>query len=99
MYRTNKYSLCRLVNSKNVSWIEPNGGYTMWLKFDKTKLTYEEINRAFQSHKVRLAFGRDFFPFPEARKYFRLAIASLNEAEIVEGVNRLAESIKEIYQK
>lgn len=82
---------------KNIGWIEPNGGFTMWFWLCNTKLSYEEINKIYLNHKVRLAIGRDFYPQPDNKKYFRLAIASLNEDEIAEGINRLSQAIKNIY--
>ena len=85
------------IKNKNVSWIEPNGGFTIWLSLKNIKLGYEELNKIFLSHKIRLALGKDFFPHPEKSKHFRISIASLNEKEIVEGIERLSKAIKQIY--
>jgi DNA-binding transcriptional MocR family regulator len=80
-----------------VSWIEPNGGFTIWMSMNNTKLTYDEINKIFYNNKIRLATGRDFFSNPVKNKYFRLAIASLDEEEITEGLERLSDAVREIY--
>ena len=85
------------IKNKNVSWIEPNGGFTIWLSMQNIKQGYEELNKIFLYHKIRLALGKDFFPRPEKKKYFRLSIASLDEKEIVEGIERLSKAIKQIY--
>ncbi len=85
------------VKNKNVSWIEPNGGFTIWLSMKGARLTYDELNNIFLSCKIRLALGKDFFPNSEKKKYFRLSIASLDEKEIVEGIERLSKAIKQIY--
>ena len=85
------------IKNKNVLWIEPNGGFTIWLSLLNIKLGYEELNKIFLSHKIRLAMGKDFFPHPEKNKHFRISIASLNEKEIVEGIERLSNAIKQIY--
>ncbi len=91
-------SLQEKIKHKNVTWIEPNGGYTIWLKVKDTKLSYTELNSVFHSHGIRLAAGKDFFLHPQKEKYFRLAIASLDEAEIEEGINRLAKSFYRIFK-
>lgn len=85
------------IKNRNVSWIEPNGGFTIWLSMAKANRSYEEINQIFLSHKIRLALGKDFFPATHAKKYFRLAIASLDENEITTGIERLASAISDIY--
>jgi DNA-binding transcriptional MocR family regulator len=87
------------IRNKHVSWIEPNGGFTIWLSMEKTKCSYEEINKIFLLYKIRLALGKDFFPGWDNRKYFRLSIASLNESEITEGIGRLAQAVTAIYEK
>ncbi len=87
------------INNKNVTWIEPNGGFTIWLSMNNITLNYKELNKIFQSYKIRLALGKDFFPHPEKKKYFRLAIASLDEKEIVEGIERLSKAVKHIYNR
>lgn len=90
--------LMKKIKNKNVSWIEPNGGFTIWLSMDNTKLNYDEINEIFSKHKIRLATGSDFFPEPIENKYFRMAIASLDEEEIIKGIARLSNAIEDIYQ-
>ena len=85
------------IKNKNISWIEPNGGYTIWFTFKNTKKSYYEIDRIFHKNKVRLALGKDFYPDNEPDQHFRIAIASLNDDEIVEGIKRLSGAINEIY--
>ncbi len=60
-------------------------------------LDYDHLNKIFESYKIRLALGKDFFPHEEKEKYFRLAIASLDEKEIVEGIERLSKAVDHIY--
>ena len=85
------------IKNKNITWIEPNGGFTIWLTMNNLNLTYEEINRILRSNKIRLAIGRDFFLQSEKKKHFRLSIASLDEKEIIEGIDRLKKAVKQIY--
>lgn len=86
-----------LITNKNISWVAPNGGFTIWMTLNNLKPGYEEINKVFLSHKIRAALGKDFFLSSEKCKYLRLAIASLNEKEIVEGIKRLASALTQIY--
>jgi DNA-binding transcriptional MocR family regulator len=85
------------IRNENVTWIAPNGGFTIWLTMHNLKTGYEEINKIFLAHKIRVALGKDFFPAEDKNKHLRLAIASLNEKEITEGVDRLSSAIKQIY--
>jgi len=87
------------IRNQNVNWIEPNGGFTIWITLKNTDLEYDDLHEIFQQHKIRLALGRDFFPYPVKDKHFRLAIASLNEDEIVEGIERFSQAIKQIYNE
>ncbi len=85
------------IKNKNVKLVAPNGGFTIWITLGNLKTSYEEINEIILSKKVRAALGKDFFPKAEKEKHLRLAIASLNEDEIVLGIERLAGAIEQIY--
>jgi DNA-binding transcriptional MocR family regulator len=89
--------LDKKIKNKNVTWIEPNGGFTIWLTMKNVKQNYDELNKICLSYKVRVAMGKDFFAYPEVKKYIRLSISSLNEEEIIEGIDRLSKAIKQIY--
>ncbi|MBU2491585.1 MAG: PLP-dependent aminotransferase family protein [Bacteroidetes bacterium] len=90
--------LQKKIKNKNIKWIEPNGGFTIWLMLENVKIDYDDMNKIFYKNKIRTALGKDFYPNPEKKKYCRLSIASLDENEIVEGIERLAKSFKEIYK-
>ena len=85
------------IKNKNISLIQPNGGFTIWLTMNNLNTSYEEINKIFRSNNIRLAIGRDFFLQSEKQKHFRLSIASLDEKEIIEGIERLKKAVKQIY--
>ncbi|MFH0736921.1 MAG: PLP-dependent aminotransferase family protein [bacterium] len=87
------------INNKNVSWIEPNGGFTLWLTLKNIKFNYDELENIFNSFKIRLAIGKNFFPKQNNLKCYRLSISGLNENEIPEGIKRLSEAINYIYNK
>ena len=83
--------------NKNITWIEPNGGFTIWITLHNLNTEYAEINRILNSHKVRVALGKDFYPDGEKEKHIRIAISSLNEYEIKEGFKRLFNALNDIY--
>lgn len=89
--------LHKKIKNKNIKWIEPNGGFTIWLTLENVKMNYDDMNKIFYKNKIRTALGKDFYPYPEKKKYCRLSIASLDENEIIEGIERLSKSFKEIY--
>lgn len=91
--------LRRKITNKNVTWNDPNGGFTVWLTLKNTNLGYDKICTIFTANNIRLALGKDFFPVPAREKYFRMAISTLNEAEITEGITRLAKAITQIYRE
>ena len=86
------------INNANVTWIDPNGGFTVWLTMKQTKVDYDAIAEIFTANKIRLAAGKDFFPVPAKEIHFRMAISTLNEDEISEGITRLATAITQIYR-
>jgi DNA-binding transcriptional MocR family regulator len=86
------------ISSKNITWIEPNGGFTIWITLHNLKTEYAEINRILKSHKIRVALGKDFYPDMEKEKHIRIAISTLNEDEIKEGIKRLFNALNEIYK-
>jgi DNA-binding transcriptional MocR family regulator len=86
-----------MITNKEITWVAPNGGFTIWMTLNNLKSGYEEINNIFLSHRIRAALGKDFFYGSEKCKYIRLAIASLNEKEIVEGIGRLSSALTQIY--
>ncbi len=85
------------IKNKNVSWIEPNGGFTLWIKMIDCPIGYDAISDIFERNSIRVALGKDFFPIDDKEKYFRMAISSLNEEEIAKGIERLARGIEEVY--
>lgn len=91
-------TLKKTIRKKNVTWLEPDGGFTIWMTMKNVKQSYDELNQIFLSHKIRVALGKDFYPIDDAQKHFRLTIASLDENEITEGINRLKSAIDQIYK-
>ena len=86
------------ITHKKVSWIEPNGGYVLWVCLEDIHVDDATLHQKFVQKGVRVAFGKVFFPRPVKKTYLRLSIASLNEEEIVEGICRLGRAVDQIYE-
>ena len=70
-------------------WIEPNGGYTIWVRVFIPGISEEDLVAAMAERKVRILPGGTHFIDPEKGVYFRLSIAHLDEDEIAEGIRRV----------
>ena len=80
---------------QGIEWTKPSGGYTLWVRMPR-QLSLSGFQRAFHPHGVLVAPGMLFFPDARTSEYFRMSIATLNEAEITEGVQRLGRALREI---
>ncbi len=78
-----------------VSWTEPAGGYTLWVKLPK-KLPKEELLKRILPFGVAVSPGEYYFLRKGPSQYFRISIAVLNEEEIREAVRRLGRALDEI---
>ncbi len=88
--------LDRHLDKTKVTYIEPNGGFTIWITFKKVNSTYKKIEEIFTKHEIRLTCGNNFYLSESNEKSFRLSISQLNEREIEIGIIKLAEAINEI---
>ena len=75
--------------SKVLSFREPPGGLAIWARVSPDVCVSEWVRRADEAG-VLVQDGRHFFPDGRARQYLRLGYARHDEAELVEGVRRLA---------
>lgn len=88
--------LRRRVRPEWASWIEPNGGYLVWLTLTQVRGRVADWPQVMLRHGVRVADGRDFFASEPGRVHLRLSIAGVDETEIAIGVRRLAAALSEI---
>ncbi|WP_346354446.1 PLP-dependent aminotransferase family protein [Azotosporobacter soli] len=79
------------------SWREPSGGYLVWLKLAELKGKTPDLPEILRRHGVHAAFGDSFFLSKSADLHLRLSISQLNEAEIVRGIECLAQALAEVY--
>ena len=79
---------------KSVSWTRPEGGLFLWLTLpkhmDATKLLAKAIE-----NKVAYVAGVDFYPAGDVFNDMRLNFSYSSKEQIVEGLKRLAQTIKD----
>jgi len=74
---------------EKAEWIEPLGGFTIWVKLKADIGDLSAIDRLAASG-VSVADGSNFFYSPTRENYFRLSICNCSEDEIEEGVKRIS---------
>ena len=83
---------------ENVTWTEPEGGYTIWGSLGKSYVSEKTFKETLLKHRVMVSPGHYYFSQSHPRKHFRLSIATLNEEEIREGIKRLGKALRELEQ-
>ena len=78
-----------------LTWTQPSGGYTLWLKVHDRKRSEQEWISCFTRAGVKLAPGSGHFNGEPDGVYFRLSIAERNEVEIREGLRRMGIALQE----
>ena len=79
-----------LTADHRITWAEPCGGYTIWLRLDDPAQTEDRVVAALSDAGVMVLPGSYHFHGASEGIYFRISIAHLEEADIVEGIRRLA---------
>ncbi len=82
------------VMPKDVSWTHPEGGLFLWLTLPKHMDATELLHKAVEN-KVAYVAGVDFYPDGRAKNDMRLNFSYSTKEQIVEGLKRLAQTIKE----
>ncbi len=88
-----------LAADHRISWAEPCGGYTVWLCLNDPDQSDERVAAALRDHGVMVLPGSYHFHGSSKGIYFRLSIAHLEEAAIVEGIRRLALGLDALRRK
>jgi 2-aminoadipate transaminase len=74
-------------------WTEPDGGFFLSINL-REGVTCAELRNAAARQGLTLSDGRGFFPEPaEGDRFVRLPFCALSEAELHEGVRRLARAV------
>lgn len=79
---------------KNISWTRPEGGLFLWLTLPKHMDATALLTKAIEN-KVAFVAGVDFYPAGDVYNDMRLNFSYSSKEQIVEGLKRLAQTIKE----
>jgi GntR family transcriptional regulator/MocR family aminotransferase len=81
---------------ENVTYTKPDGGYTIWLSLKECECKEESMYKIFINNGIMISPGSLFFFRSTDSSHFRISIASLDEAEIIEGIKRLGAALRAI---
>ncbi|MDU2064047.1 MAG: PLP-dependent aminotransferase family protein [Sporomusaceae bacterium] len=90
-------ALKQYIKPEWAAWSEPNGGYLLWLKLSPLPDAAADLTALFAKQKIQISSGKYFFSSSANAVHLRLSISKLNEAEITEGIKRLALALEQIY--
>ena len=78
-------------------WIEPSGGFLIWLELKPSALSSTQWRRLFAAHGMQPLLGEQFFLSGRTPPSLRLSISMLGETEISEGIRRLGAALSQAY--
>lgn len=90
-------ALHRHIPLKWAEWTEPTGGFLLWLKLGPVPGPSPDWTGLLAAYGVEATAGGSFFTAQTPETYLRLSISTLNDAEIVEGIRRLAAALGQVY--
>ncbi len=96
--QTALHALRQRIDPAWAAWAEPNGGYLVWLRLAPVPGLQPSWTARCAARGIRVTPGAPSFPKPGPDTYLRLSIASLAEAELEEGIRRLAEVLEEAHR-
>ena len=79
---------------ESVTWTEPPGGYTFWVKMP-VRMSREELDAFLAPYGVVVSAGQHYFLSGGPSDRFRVCIARTDEAEIREGLSRLGRALRD----
>lgn len=77
-----------------VSWTKPEGGMFIWVTLPKSMDGGELLRQALETQKVAFVPGQAFFADRSSPNTLRLSFSLANDAQINEGIERLAKAIR-----
>lgn len=83
---------------QQVSWVEPSGGFIIWITLKDTGRTDEQLHRLLLEHGVRVFPGEYSFVSHSDHNHFRMSISNMSEEDMVEGIRRIGRALSTIYQ-
>ena len=96
-YRTKRDLMLKTLQEvmpKGVRWTRPEGGLFLWLTLPKHMDAMALLSKAIE-RKVAYVAGVDFYPDTNIKNDLRLNFSYATHEQIVEGLKRLAQTIKE----
>lgn len=81
--------------SSHLEWIEPGGGYVIWLKLKRAPKGTDPFG-LFMRVGVIVSPGDLFQVGSDAKRHFRLSISSVGENQIVEGMRRMKVALESL---
>ena len=86
--------------SGRVTWTQPAGGYTIWVRVEGLGVEEEALVAYLADQGVIVRPGGfHFYDPPADASHFRLSIAHLDESDIEEGMSRLGKALAELDSK
>ncbi|UCG60861.1 MAG: PLP-dependent aminotransferase family protein [Candidatus Zixiibacteriota bacterium] len=79
---------------EGIRWTEPEGGLFLWVELPEHMSAKELLPKAV-AMKVAYVYGEPFFPDGQGQNTLRLNFSNATHDNIVEGITRLAELLKE----
>jgi len=79
---------------KTVSWTSPEGGLFLWVTLPEHLSAIDIFNQAVE-RKVAFVIGQPFYPDGKTLNTFRINYATASKSDILEGIKRLSEILKE----
>ena len=79
----------------DVSWTHPSGGFTVWVKMNRS-FRAQDLNNHMLKYGVIVSPGEYYFPNRTHSECFRIAIARTSNDQVKEGIIRLGKALKEL---
>lgn len=79
---------------KEVSWTRPEGGLFLWVTMPKHVSAQNIFDKAI-ARKVAFVIGQPFYPDGKTLNTFRINYATASKSDILEGIKRLGDILKE----
>jgi len=78
----------------NVTWTKPEGGMFTWVTLPEHLDSKLILMRAINEDNVAFVIGQAFYPDGSGRNHMRLNFSHSSDELIVEGISRLAKTLK-----
>lgn len=81
---------------KSLKWSKPEGGLFIWVTLPEG-INAKDILDVCVKNKVIFVTGKLFYPVNAAENTLRLNFSKMGEEEIVEGIRRMSDAIKQVF--